>query len=230
MPVVCRNRHLFATRAKPGSTISCPQCRRDTGERVAVWVPAASATGTFVSRYGHVRYTPNTGLGKLHGGQPCEGCGEASTGLDHCHVHGWIRGTLCTRCNGEMRAIDGREAGDHAQMLLDYWLNCPDCASAGPWSPGDPPAERPYRGSKVSVYLNDELTALVRASPFTMSELVRRGLDAIENVPAPARQLDVETVRRVIREELAGRLVADVRSQASYEPPGYSSEPFEDSA
>jgi hypothetical protein len=74
---------------------------------------------------------------------------------------------------------------------------------------------------KTSIYLSDELTARVKASPLPLSELVRRGLEAP----------DLEAMlRRVIREELAGRLVADVRSQASYEPPGYSSEPFEDSA
>jgi hypothetical protein len=38
MSVTCRNKHQFTTRARPGSTISCPRCRLD-GHRVAVWVP-----------------------------------------------------------------------------------------------------------------------------------------------------------------------------------------------
>jgi hypothetical protein len=74
---------------------------------------------------------------------------------------------------------------------------------------------------KTSIYLSDELTARVKASPLPLSELVRRGLEAP----------DLEAMlRRVLREERAAAPVADVRSPARYEPPGYSSEPFEDSA
>src|SRR5450755_1697041 len=66
---------------------------------------------------------------------------------------------------------------------------------------------------KTSVYLSDDLIIRWHASLLPLSEVVRRGLDAIEGTPDL-----VAEVRRAIREELAGRLVADVRSQASYEP------------
>src|SRR5690349_695070 len=111
---------------------------------------------TFISERGLVRYTPHTGLQKMHRGKPCEACASPSIGLDHCHVHGWIRGTLCGRCNQHMKAIDARKVGRHRPELLDYWRNCPECAEGGPWSPGARPAEQPYAGRKFSVYLSDE--------------------------------------------------------------------------
>src|ERR1035441_5376076 len=78
---------------------------------------------------------------------------------------------------------------------------------------------------KTSVYLSDELIIRWHASSLPLSEVVRRGLDAIEGTP------DLVTeVRRAIREELAGVSLAADRSQARYEPDSYSSEPFEDSA
>jgi hypothetical protein len=78
---------------------------------------------------------------------------------------------------------------------------------------------------KTSVYLSGELIIRWHASSLPLSEVVRRGLDAIEGRP------DLVTeVRRAIREELAGVSLAADRSQARYEPDSYSSEPFEDSA
>ena len=78
---------------------------------------------------------------------------------------------------------------------------------------------------KTSVYLSDDLIIRWHASRLPLSEVVRRGLDAIEGRP------DLVTeVRRAIREELAGVSLAADRSQARYEPDSYSSEPFEDSA
>ena len=74
---------------------------------------------------------------------------------------------------------------------------------------------------KTSIYLSDELTARVKASPLPLSELVRRGLEAP----------DLEAMlRRVLREERAGVSVADVRSPARYERDDYAHEPYEDSA
>src|ERR1039457_505586 len=78
---------------------------------------------------------------------------------------------------------------------------------------------------KTSVYLSDELIIRWHASSLPLSEVVRRGLDAIEGTPDR-----VPEVRRAIREELAGVSLAADRSQARYEPDSYSSEPFEDSA
>src|ERR1019366_5691968 len=62
---------------------------------------------------------------------------------------------------------------------------------------------------KTSVYLSDELSIRWHASSLSLSEVVRRGLDAIEGAP------DLVTeVRRAIREELAGVSLAADRSQA----------------
>ena len=109
---------------------------------------------TFIAEHGLVRYTPEIGLTKMHHGKPCEACAKPSRGLDHCHIHGWIRGPLCGGCNVRMQAIDARKPRHHDPALLKHWANCPDCAADGPWTPGEPPTERPYRGRKVSVYLS----------------------------------------------------------------------------
>jgi hypothetical protein len=37
--VECRNGHQFTTRARGGTSVSCPECKRETGRRIAVWVP-----------------------------------------------------------------------------------------------------------------------------------------------------------------------------------------------
>ena len=63
-------------------------------------------------------------------------------------------------------------------------------------------------GRKTSVYLSDEQAERLRASSLPLSEVIRRGLDAV----APE---DLETtLRRVIREELA----ASAGGQSSQAP------------
>ena len=160
------------------------------------------SAGTFIGLYGYVRYTSSTNLEKLHERRPCEGCGEPSAGLDHCHAHGWIRGALCTRCNNAMAAVDARQAGPHAPALLEHWTNCPDCVTTfEAWSPDPSPAEVSYRGQKTSVYLSASLYAAWRASGVPLSELVRRGLELGD-------QADEDRLRRILREELRAELTA----------------------
>lgn len=38
--LTCREGHVFTSRARGGSSVSCPVCRRLDGRRVSVWVPA----------------------------------------------------------------------------------------------------------------------------------------------------------------------------------------------
>jgi hypothetical protein len=66
---------------------------------------------------------------------------------------------------------------------------------------------------KTSVFLNDDLIIRWHASRLPLSELVRRGLDAVDGTP------DLVTeIRRTIREELAGLPLAAGSPHARYEP------------
>ena len=58
--------------------------------------------------------------------------------VDHCHEHGWVRETLCPRCNTLMALIDRKLtplAGDAGQAtllgLLMHHDLCPDCQPLG---------------------------------------------------------------------------------------------------
>ena len=50
--------------------------------------------------------------------------------LDHCHTHGYVRGVLCTNCNGREGEIWNRAqrckragtAAEWTQRLVEYWL------------------------------------------------------------------------------------------------------------
>ena len=64
-------------------------------------------------------------------GALCEVCGTAPFApvADHCHEHGWVRGTLCRGCNGRMALIDRRTlppSGDVA-ALVTFAGRCPEC-------------------------------------------------------------------------------------------------------
>ena len=74
-------------------------------------------------------------------------------------------------------------------------------------------------GLRTSVYLSDELAAMWRASGVPLAEVIRRGLSA-------GGPVDEATLRRVIREELAGLPVAADRSPAAYGSYSYESEPY----
>lgn len=56
-------------------------------------------------------------------------------------------------------------------------------------------------GLKTSVYLSDDLLKRWRASSLSLSELIRRSLDALDGAEAPH---SLEDIRLVVREELAG--------------------------
>lgn len=80
-------------------------------------------------RYGeHERAVPGTS---------CLLCGEFpfKPVVDHCHVHGWVRGTLCPRCNTLMAFIDQRASLRTSTLagqltlaaLVAHAARCPDC-------------------------------------------------------------------------------------------------------
>jgi hypothetical protein len=78
---------------------------------------------------------------------------------------------------------------------------------------------------KTSVWLSDELDARWRVTGFPLSEIIRRGLDAIDGTPDLETVLDA-VVRRAIREEGSHAPVAAYSSPARYEADEYSSEPY----
>ena len=64
-------------------------------------------------------------------GTPCEVCENLPPRpfADHCHEHGWVRGTLCPRCNQLMALID-RGVAPPAEMiprLIEFARRCPEC-------------------------------------------------------------------------------------------------------
>lgn len=53
---------------------------------------------------------------------------------DHCHAHGFVRGTVCSSCNAVMARIDSGRITDDAvkrfggiEPLQVHRLRCPDC-------------------------------------------------------------------------------------------------------
>ena len=81
---------------------------------------------TFIEAHGYVQYSearnwplPRIGL--------CEW--DHRTYLDHCHVHGWVRGEVCGHHNSRMAAFDaGLLFLDQREpWMLEQWLRCPEC-------------------------------------------------------------------------------------------------------
>jgi DNA-binding XRE family transcriptional regulator len=71
-------------------------------------------------------------------GTPCVVCAVSDVQLyrDHCHVHGWIRGLVCRRCNGMMSVVDAGSiprgskmtaAGITADDLVAHAARCQSC-------------------------------------------------------------------------------------------------------
>lgn len=77
---------------------------------------------------------------------------------------------------------------------------------------------------KTSVWLSEGLDARWRVTGLPLSEVIRRGLDAIEGAP------DLESVlRRVLDEKLSGLPVAAGRPPARYDAADeYAAEPYEE--
>lgn len=56
--------------------------------------------------------------------------------LDHCHVHGWIRGLVCASCNSVIRHLDNRGYLLRYRVTLReayraHLNQCPDCKPIG---------------------------------------------------------------------------------------------------
>jgi DNA-binding transcriptional regulator YiaG len=91
---------------------------------------------TFIEEYGLVQYVDGNMTAYSRAGQ-CEICKIQSDILvrDHCHMHGWVRGRLCHRCNStitaryELRTVQSKNV-DHSEFLL-HMGKCIGCPSIG---------------------------------------------------------------------------------------------------
>ena len=85
--------------------------------------PAMASTGKVPVRYGAHPPVP--------AGAACEACGTRAPKpvTDHCHKHGWVRGTLCAGCNTRMAFIDRlvQPGGGDIGALLALARRCPEC-------------------------------------------------------------------------------------------------------
>jgi len=100
-------------------------------------VTAPAGTVGFIGRHGLVRYKPTLGRKYPRDGL-CEVCNRPPTRakpillFDHCHLHGWVRGLVCSMCNDGLGFLEnGRELKNVyatlATRLAKFRLNCPDC-------------------------------------------------------------------------------------------------------
>jgi hypothetical protein len=76
------------------------------------------------------------GPGHEHG----PGCRHDIIVYDHCHVHDYIRGSICLSCNGRMIQVDRFIQPWNYSMtgmmpgLIAHWERCPHClARHGRW-------------------------------------------------------------------------------------------------
>lgn len=109
---------------------------------------------------------------KAKPGDPCEVCGAESETptIDHCHEHGWVRGTLCHRCNASMASIDrrARPVGDPVfiETLLQHVRKCHECSeiNSDDLGPTRPWGRRVVSGPKTNVALRlpDDLHESIR--------------------------------------------------------------------
>ena len=111
---------------------------------------------------------------KVPPGATCEGCGGAARVTDHCHAHGWVRGQVCTRCNGLMGIIDRRIAPKVEMALVDsllgLWHRCPDCSRAGAIELGSGECEPSILGCSSAVRASD-----LHVNPRSTLAAVERG-------------------------------------------------------
>lgn len=127
--VTCRNGHRFATRARGGSTVSCPACRRESGVRVAVWVPVdrqeARVSGIHLSDalFARVAASPLTIPQLIERGLDCTG--------QHGQDAGRIDGL-----EGRLAALERQHAAasspDRARRPLAAWMGELRTAASGP--------------------------------------------------------------------------------------------------
>jgi len=119
-------------------------------------------------------------------GTPCQLCDDPSPlpRTDHCHVHGWVRGVLCPRCNTLMAFIDRRATLRKSAItapltlaaLVAYAARCPDCE---PFSVEDlgptrglatkTPLETVTIAPRVPLSLKNRLAAYAKARGLTLN-------------------------------------------------------------
>lgn len=92
----------------------------------------------FQEAVGLVRYAPNlsTAWRSAHDLSVCEmnDCGKGEPlCVDHCHVHGWVRGVLCVSHNVRLGHLESASSTPGIKVDLSgtefgtYRLNCPEC-------------------------------------------------------------------------------------------------------
>jgi hypothetical protein len=142
-------------------------------------------------------------------GASCEACGAGPHGLvnDHCHKHGWVRGTLCRTCNARMTMLDGGVTanGDAVDELLAIAGRCPECP---PISAADLAPAPGGRGGLVRTTcdLEPELYASLKAwttqQGITIADLIRQlAREARDDVTLRARvEAEIEARQARVRE------------------------------
>jgi hypothetical protein len=96
---------------------------------------------TFIERHGLVSYRLNRGRTRtrIYPDGQCEmtDCKThtAPRVLDHCSLHGWIRGVLCSGHNVMMASIDHGTPGlgGVTNAKLIHFLKCPQCCAQYAW-------------------------------------------------------------------------------------------------
>ena len=66
----------------------------------------------------------------------CEVCGKSERlNNDHCHIHGWIRGAVCTSCNLSIGFIERQSVTTKSELIdaiSSHLSKCPECLPVDP--------------------------------------------------------------------------------------------------
>jgi len=156
---------------------------------------------TFIERHGLIRYDGHA-LRSLPRPRWCEICRSpkhVTYQLDHCHVHGWVRGVLCGPCNQQMRRVD-RGKVPLVSPYAEHWRLCPDCRELGVVSPQPPPRPKGQR-PRPCVVCGDSrvfwLTSIYRMVPCPLcrhSASRAAVREAVTQSDKSAERLHLETV------------------------------------
>ena len=141
-------------------------------------------------------------------GTSCEACAAEGPGLvtDHCHEHGWVRGTLCRLCNARMVLVDDgvMPNGEAIEGLLAIARRCPECppVTAADLAPARGGRFAPVRTTVDLVPdLYRHLRAYAQARDVAAADVVRELIRQVRADPDLSARVTAELARR--REALA---------------------------